>query len=314
VAPRVVDAFGAACHTLRAVINDEETVREALSNPELAEFEMHPVGVLDSGEVGFCWRVPVAQGHALWRQARSHAETLGRWPVLVLDPFYPDTFSRFYYAGDQDQSPAAVLSRASEMTPAAVWDVYRTTSVEDDHGAWDGYARSDLAESAARVGREPPLTLQDARQMYPDLGLLERALFEWEEQQRPTTAAEGGAYLDGQVELSDSCGLMLMPTAHSWEVPAYTDFYGASKPLGHEALVRVLQEWWERFGAELVGSWGTLLEFRVARPPTDVRTAYDLALQHAAVAPCTIVGPCVSVRHHARALLHRQQWVLHERP
>jgi hypothetical protein len=107
---------------------------------------------------------------------------------------------------------------------------------------------------------------------------------------------------------------MLMPTAHSWEVHAYTDFYGASHPYGHEALVRISREWSERFGAELVASWGTMLEFRVTRPPTDIATAYDLALQHSAVAPYTLVGPGVSVREHARALLHREWWLLHERP
>jgi hypothetical protein len=84
--------------------------------------------------------------------------------------------------------------------------------------------------------------------------------------------------------------------------------------LGHEALVRVMRDWWERFGAELVASWGTELQFNVDRPPSDVETAYGLEREQVAVAAYTVAGPCVSVRQHARALLHRHDWYLHEKP
>jgi hypothetical protein len=90
--------------------------------------------------------------------------------------------------------------------------------------------------------------------------------------------------------------LMLMPTAKSWEVPACTSFYGAGRSRGHEALIRVMEGWWERFGAELIASWGTELQFRVERPPSDIQSAYELALEQAAVAGYTIVGVGVSVR------------------
>jgi hypothetical protein len=297
-------------------VDEEGRVREVMSGTYLGQFEMRPVAVLDTGETGFCWEVPVAQAHALWDEARAHADKVGRWPVLVLEPFYPDTFNRFYYVGDGDQSPASVLSRARDMTPDVVWQVFPISWMADDDEEWDGLSRTFLNESAQRIGREPPLSDDDVRQMRPDLGRLERALFEWEERERPTTAPEGGGYLDADVGFgwSDSCGLMLMPTAHSWEVPAYTDFYGASQALGHEALIRVMAEWSERYGAELLGSWGTMLEFRVTRPPSDMDTAYEAAVQHHAVAPFTLYGPGVSIRQHARALLNRHSWLLHERP
>lgn len=296
-------------------MNERESIRDAVSGTDLAIFELQPVAVLDTDEVAFCWEVPVADAHALWRQARSHAETLGRWPLLVLEPFSPDTFNRSFYGDTDDQSPAAVLLRAEEMTQEQVWEVYPTTPPFPwDDETWDRIAGVCLAESAARAGHAPPLTLEDSRQMRPDLDRFERVLFEWEEAERPTTATEGGGHLDWQPWFDGICGLLLMPTAHSWQVPAYTSFFGASRPLGHEALVRVMREWHERFGAELVASWGTELQFRVARPPTDVETAYELALQQAAVAESTIAGPGISVRQHARALLQRHDWYLHERP
>jgi Domain of unknown function (DUF4253) len=301
------------CDTSPVPLNDQERVLKALSRTALAEFEMQPVPVLDTGEVGLCWKVPMADARALWGEARAHAAMLGRWPVLVAEPFYSDTFGRFYYVGDADQSPAAVLSRARDLTPDAVQQVYRSFP-EVDEEWWDGVAPDYVAESAARIGRHPPLSREELQQIRPDLSRLDRTLFEWEERERPTSVAEGGEYLDAEVSWSDSCGLILMPTGYSWEVPAYTDFFGASRVLGHEALIRVLADWSERVGAELLGSWGTLLELCVTRPPTDVDTAYELAVQHHAVAPYTLHGPGVSIRQHARALLNRRHWLLHERP
>lgn len=294
-------------------MSELERIRELVAGTGLASCELQPVPVLDTGEVGYCFKVPIADAHGLWREARGLVDELGRWPVLVLAPFYPDTFSRFYYAGEGDQSPAAVLERAAAMTDEQAWQVFPPSAPLSDED-WDGYVRADLDESARRVGRRPELTVENSRRMRPDYWRVEQALLEWEEEQQPTTSAVNPEYLQWMPLFDAPCGLMLMPTDKPWEVSAYTDFYGASKPLGHEALIRVQQHWFERYGAVLMASWGTQLEFEVARPPADVPSAFPLALEQAAVAPYTIMGPGVSVRQHARVLPGRLTWYLHERP
>jgi hypothetical protein len=297
-------------------VDEQQVIRSTPAGTDLNDLEMRPVPVLDTGKMAFCWKVPVDAAHALQAQVRPHAETLGRWPVLVPEAFDPGQFDRFFYDGGKgDQSPDAVLGRAEAMTAADVRHVYPTTwPIPWDEETWDRNARIDLDEAAARVGRVPPFTLEDSHEMRPDYHRFERALFDWEEQQRPTLVAENGEHLDWAPWFDGSCGLMLMPTAKPWEVPAYTSFFGADRPLGHEALVRIMRSWWERFGAELIASWGTELQFRVDRPPTDTQVAYDLAIEQVAVAESTTAGPCVSMPKHARALLGRPDWYLHEKP
>ena len=98
---------------------------------------------------------------------------------------------------------------------------------------------------------------------------------------------------------------MLLPTDRNALTPLYADFYGGSGP----ALGAALQEWQQRWGAELVASWGTMLQFLVARPQ-DLETAYELAGQIKAVG-----GSEQSARYElSPALTRGDAWFLHDRP
>lgn len=97
-------------------------------------------------------------------------------------------------------------------------------------------------------------------------------------------------------------------------LPARISPYGAEGSGRHEALIRLSREWQHRFGAELVASWGTMLQYVAAKPPTTLDEAFDLAAQQIAVAPCTTLLRGEGVRQLARHLWHGEQWFLHERP
>jgi hypothetical protein len=151
-----------------------------------------------------------------------------------------------------------------------------------------------------------------ALDLRPDHAALERWLFDWEEARQPTLAPEPGGYLDW-FEPPD-CTLFLLPTTLSEEVPAYLSLYGAEGPGGHERLIALLRSWRERFGAEMVASWGTMLQLRVAAPPTQLDEAFDLAIEQWIAAPPTLGLAGVTIRDHARALVKRAEWFLHARP
>jgi Domain of unknown function (DUF4253) len=208
--------------------------------------------------------------------------------------------------------------RARALRIEQAWQVFddRPSSPPFDDETAERIARIDVAKTEARIGTPAPLTVEDAMQMARDPAslALERALFAWEEHQRPTIATEPHWHLEWEPWFEGPCGLLLTPTANPWEVPAYTSFYGASLPRGHEALIRILFDWWERFGAELVASWGTELQFIVRRPPAEIDTAFALAVEQVKIAAAMIHPLGVTVRRHARALLGRGDWYLHERP
>ncbi|PSJ40585.1 DUF4253 domain-containing protein [Allosphingosinicella deserti] len=71
--------------------------------------------------------------------------------------------------------------------------------------------------------------------------------------------------------------LLLIPTAKSWEVPAYLAWGGWNACPPPAVHVAALKAWHERYGAELVGLNGDTLNLRVARRPTERAEALALA-------------------------------------
>jgi hypothetical protein len=72
----------------------------------------------------------------------------------------------------------------------------------------------------------------------------------------------------------------LVPTAHTFEVPAFVGFGGwddSPDTIVHLALAR---EWEARFGAMIAAITHEAIEFLVARPPTTRDDAERLALEH----------------------------------
>ena len=125
---------------------------------------------------------------------------------------------------------------------------------------------------------------------------------------------DDGDHLEWYEPRGQPVALLLLPVGASEDVAAYVPFYGAWDAPGHAALVAVLRGWRERWGAELVAAWGTMLQLAVERPPQDRDAALELAGQQRIVAPDTLRLPGVSRRAHAEALAGREEWFLHERP
>jgi hypothetical protein len=75
----------------------------------------------------------------------------------------------------------------------------------------------------------------------------------------------------------DHVTIALVPAAHPWEVPAYLGIGGwndCPQPYEHVAILR---RWHERYGAEIVGYTGDVVELHVARPVEDAAEARRLA-------------------------------------
>jgi hypothetical protein len=288
--------------------------------------EMRTVPVLDTAQMAFEIEVSLESVLDGWRTLRRLADRTGRWPVAV--PNWAgdrNWFNRFPYRrgrdDERDLAPEAVLRRAAEMDfewamgllpPAGPpgW----TPSFEQRMGA----LRRGLEESARRVGSPPPWSDVELEQMSRGGIDLDAALFEWEESRRPTTEPEPPP---GLLEWHFSnwpepAYLLLLPTVEAAAAPAYLSFYGAGRlhGLGHEALICILRDWHERFGAELVANTSTLLYLSVERPPTRITDAYALAREHIRALPDTRIVPMISPRQYARALLGRERWTLWSKP
>jgi hypothetical protein len=197
--------------------------------------------------------------------------------------------------------------------PLAVTDFGSDGHVYDEifgrHFYGEEASPAEIIERAATISAQDALAaLRHDENDYAH----ERARFEQEERERPTTAPQHVDHDDWY--LPDNCTLLDLPITHSEHAVAYVSFYGAEGKGGHERLIAILRSWRERFGAELVANWGTMLQFAVARPPQTLDEAFVLAIEHDLVAPCTLALPGETVRDHARFLWRRPTWFLHERP
>lgn len=279
--------------------------------------EGRPVGSIPiPGESDDALAVPCSSDEVLlaWRCLRDVAAQTGRWPVVVagwMGPVGPDLFYRapFDHGVGADTSVSGIVARAGAIEPGeAIADLARV----DD--GWDVSAELELARTRDLVGDAPrPDEVRHALGARPTHAELDQWLLGWEEAHGPPSLGPP-THLGWFEPTGMDVAVVLLPTAHGWMVPAYISFFGAEGPGGAEKLVAILRSWHGRYGAELVAHFGTMLEFVVSRPPRSLDEAWQLAREQELIAPCTTALPGVPLRHHARALVGRSTWFLHERP
>jgi len=83
---------------------------------------------------------------------------------------------------------------------------------------------------------------------------------------------------------------------------------------GGEIVIAAARRWHERWGAEPVALWGTMMQFTVSHRPATPDDAWMLAREHDILAANTLSNPGIPLRDHARALTILDRWFLHSRP
>ena len=107
---------------------------------------------------------------------------------------------------------------------------------------------------------------------------------------------------------------MFLPVGSGPETLNYLEFWGEQAVPGSSAnrLIAIFEYWRERYDAELIAHFGTILLFVVGRPPNNLEDAWNLAVQQRLIAPDT--QSSYAIRQLARALIRRPTWMLHSRP
>ncbi|SCF29397.1 protein of unknown function (DUF4253) [Micromonospora viridifaciens] len=234
-----------------------------------------------------------------WRAARAATPETGRWPVLTsVDEQWHDPSSEEIEA----------LDRAARTVDP--WTVFRWWGTDSQLGREDLHLwlPSRLGEDfAQRVGRD--VTLPTTRLAVERLT--------WERLLADSAAVERGwrtvARLVGTGDWytpSEGVQLVLLPTPMQWLAPAWLSYFGALRPQGPEGLAAAIWQWEQQWGAELVASWGTMLQFVVGRQPALGEQAWHLALQLLALGGNLEPSPW----ELALAVTRSDAWFLHDRP
>ncbi|NIV35275.1 MAG: DUF4253 domain-containing protein, partial [Anaerolineae bacterium] len=108
--------------------------------------------------------------------------------------------------------------------------------------------------------------------------------------------------------------MVLLPRSEPWAAGAYIGGYVWGYP-HTDIRTAVLRRWHQRHGAEPAANWGTMLQFVVSRPPTNIEEAWVVAYETKILWPDTAGGANgIATRQHAWDLLGRDRWFVHYRP
>ena len=297
--------------------DDAAALTQLLADTALAGREVHSFELPRCGEIVHAVRLNPDRVLAEWAIARALLDQTGRWPAAVTSwaPAVDVLTARTFLMDQSDDRPApAVISQqAARLTGAEALAAIRAEQwaepLTEDMVDWH------LSVTQARCGASPDVAA--AMSSGATERELDRWLFDWEEERLPTVRPEHASDDDWFLpSAEEDCCLLFLPRPVTAEALAYLEFYAEEGVAGASAerLVAVLASWQQRFGAELVAHWGTMLQFTVARPPNTLEQAWDLAGELDLIAPCTNALPGIVLRDSARTLWRRETWFLHERP
>jgi hypothetical protein len=294
-----------------------------IANTDLAQCELCELDIPECDEKAIAIKVNSKNAIESWKIARQMLNETNRWPVLTcswsscdnsLEECLADVFvrSQFQYEDYEGLrlglSPAALVAGASHVE---LEDVLRrigkdrVTTIEDS-------IEYELDSSDKTPRKEDILAAINSNDPLDAYLELHNYLYDWHQKHNSILANTG--HIDWfEPSEHEMMALLLLPTPNSWEAPAYLNWFGADA-VGTEVLIALFKKWHEKFGAELVANYGTMLQFYATSKPQTVSDALSIALEQELIAPCTTALPGVSLYEHAAALMVSDKWFLHERP
>lgn len=315
------------------MINSLEEISKLLVGTELETSSKVELYIPESTKRAFAIKVKPENRFDAWRLLRALLDETQRYPVLAGVGFFTsDTwaekildenmFSRQEFQCESEclnggsSSPEAFIKRAKTV------DVKQRLEQQQQTGyilSLEEKINIELNRTLARFGIAPARETIPTFPSEPTDAILrfEEWLFAWElEHLDPEVALAPPdlEYLD--LDWHESPGeidhtLVLLPTPYSWETLAYLHWFGAASS---STVIALLKSWHERFKAELVAHDGLMLLFNVYQRPSTPKEAFQLAVEQVTFAGSTLYLPGISIRDHARALLHIDRWCLLDKP
>jgi hypothetical protein len=190
-------------------------------------------------------RVAVPGSKALeeWRKLRSAGPG---WPVIVGDETELGVVAEQFSRNDPASNPMASLP---DRSVAQILEAARKVRLPDDLRRWHGTETGEADSPPQGSLTEPPATPRDGPDIIRVLG--------------------GGVVPE--------VFLVLIPTDKSYEVPAYLKWGNWNSCPPPEFHVAMLKSWHERFGVELVGIGGSVMDLLASRLPQTFGEAMLLA-------------------------------------
>jgi uncharacterized protein DUF4253 len=223
---------------------------------------------------------PPHDAFTYWQMLHDLVPVTGHWPVLGWDRRWLDDVPE-YRARLVAGSTAGILAE-SERVDLARW---RQAQIDEFLSLF----REDAATNELD---EPTDYFEDVEG-------------EWPEDTAPYTEFSTAQPKESREPISP-IPVALIPTPHSWQVPAYLRLdAGDATPAVHTAMAR---SWQERYGAEIVGMLPDLMEMQVAQPPITREEALALAREQYIYCNDVVIQGTQTIQALAAGLLDGTAW------
>ena len=220
-------------------------------------------------------QVPGERAISLWENLREQLAPLGYWPLILgrqsESLTRPGRSDSWQILASRDE-----IFSAAERLDLEAW-VLRQLGEADFERSFDPQEFDEFGSFFA------PESMQPNHQFSVHLNLLTRKPYK-------------------------EVGMGLIPARESREVPAFFHIGGWNACPAPEIHVRLLQEWHQTYGAELVGYCGDVLELRVLKPPQTLEEARALARVQYAYCPDIVEQGVQTLENLARTLVNSSVW------
>jgi hypothetical protein len=252
---------------------DFVALRAALTDGGVAHDDIKLIMNLpDEGEHGkiFGLIVPGRQAVSTWMELRALVPQTNRWPLIMGDPEIIDS-DYFAIMEEDDESVRDILGRVDNV----------------DIGQWMAEAIEANPERYA---------------VSPD---------SWPEGGGEAPPAE--EMITSHIDFEDDRPLSfvligLFPVSEGWQVPAVMKWGNWNECPAPEIHCAILREWGEKYGAELIGITGDMLEVKVQSNPITREEALELARLQYVYCPDSVDQGPAPIEGLAYYCLHFPVW------
>ncbi len=266
-----------------------------------------------------------SNARSMWSELRCQFDASGYWPLIASyitnGPPGPwkevvlnesgQLFSRFSFQEEVDArlpgmrsaEPEDIVeaSRSSDPLREIMRFQERQGGTAAEHAMWI----CDALQRAFGAAPEPQQLLRAlSAQSKSPWADLQRLAFDWLETRGPGLSKMHDPYWHEPV---DPLAILLLPIGASCEALAYIHWWGCHT-IGTPSVIRLMRGWEERYGAELMCHYGTVLHLNVAAPISSASEAFEVASEIETI--CMESGFIES----AADLLGATHWHLHNRP
>jgi hypothetical protein len=271
-----------------------EEMQAALAGTPLADGALEELGP----EMFVLYLHPDMRPLDSWRTARDLMPVTGRRPVLA-----PDLEDLSDPTTEEFEAFSAAVRRTSP------WEVWRDRYFDGpvDRDELEGMQRNDTLRAVAVEAAEAidfPVSLRVLdRWLYERIRLDSTVLKSLEGRRCfPNPWSPFGGWVENQI--------VFLPTVEPHAIATWFSYFPADTPEGQVGLGAVLDEWSQRWGAEVAATAGTLMLMDVQHRPSSGGDAWEAAQQIRRMA-----GSVQFHAWHLALLVERcDTWVLHDRP